>query len=149
MQGVFLFRFQQDDAAQFGCEQVQFFIFGARQFVYADGDVAVYAGSGDLLEYRGAVVGIGSQKGVEPALCQQHGACEPVEVHAGEAFDCAAGALNAGFDDFAGIGVGDFMSGLLEIAVAFLICAAVAPVAAVVSGRRFECDFGKAFSGLA
>ena len=55
--------------------------------MYRQRDIAIDGGASYLLQYRSSVVGRGSQEGGKPTLRQQHGLCEPGEVHAGQLYN--------------------------------------------------------------
>jgi len=82
-------------------------------------------------------------------LGQQHGAGKTVKVHAGSGLDLVGYTSDLGFENFTGIGIGNFVLRGLEFTIRLLACPVLAPVTAVTPGLGFEGHLGKALAGLA
>ena len=136
-------------AIQLGLEDAQVVALHGAAFVDTDGDLAVDLRAGDLLQDGGALIGGRLEKGSEAALGQQHGAGEACEVHASDGLDLVGDTAQAGFEQGSGIGVGDLVPGLLELAIRLAPGTMLAPVAAETAGLGREGDLGEALARVA
>ena len=93
--------------------------------------------------------GGGLEKGRESSLGQQHRTREALEIHARGLLDEFAHLGDLRLQDGPGIGIGDLMPGLLQLAFRLFPGAVLAPVAAVTALLRLEGHLGKTFARLA
>ena len=148
-EGRFLFRFEQGDACGLRLEERQFVPLGTLAFMYAHGDAAVDLGAGDLFEDRRPFVRGCLEKGREATLGKQHGAGEPVEIHAGGRFDPAGHPPDGRIQNFPGLGVGHLVLRGLQFTTRMLACPSLAPGTPELPGVRGKGHLGTAFAGLA
>ncbi len=144
----FFFGVERLDAFELGLQVFQCLTLLGAAFMDPDGDAAVEFGAGDLFEDGRARIRLGLEERGEPALGQEHGACEPVEIHAGHGLDLFGHIAQFGLQDLAGFGVDDLVLRGLQLAIGLFSSAMLCPVAAEASGLGFEGDLGKAVAGL-
>jgi len=146
---LFLLRLKNHDACRFSLEQVQFFPLFALAFMDTDGYLTVDLCTRYLLQDRSPIIRCRLEERGKAALGQQHGAGKTVKVHAGSGLDLVGYTSDLGFENFTGIGIGNFVLRGLEFTIRLLACPVLAPVTAVTPGLGFEGHLGKALAGLA
>src|SRR5690606_35207498 len=146
---LFLLRLKNHDACRFSLEQVQFFPLFTLALMDTDGYPAVDLCTRYLLQDRSQITRCRLEERAKAALGQQHGTGETVKIHAGSRLDLVSDPSNLGFEDLAGIGIGNFVFRGLEFAVRLLACPVLTPVTAITPSLGFEGHLGKAFAGLA
>ncbi len=104
--------------------------------------------AGDLFKNRRPLVGTGLQEGREAPLSQQHRTGKTVKIHTGQAFNAVTRRAQAGFQDFSGIGPGNFMFRCLQRGTRLLAGTVLAPVTAIAPRPRLEHHLGKALATL-
>ncbi|MCY1340261.1 hypothetical protein D9M69_261710 [compost metagenome] len=154
------FRFQrgtllgakQFDALGAGAQLVQRRPHLAGAFEHALGDEAVDFRAGQFLQQLGALIGAGFEEGGEPALGQQHGFGEALEIQAGEAFGLAQLVADLVGEDAPAAVLALDLAQLdlrrLQRALGLVAGAALAPEGAVAPALHFELNFGEAVGGV-
>src|SRR5690554_5701644 len=114
----------------------------------ANGYLAVDLCARDLLQDRSPIIRCRLKERGEAALGKQHGTGKTIKVHTGSRLDLVGYTSHLGFEDLAGISIGNFMFRSLELAIRLLACPMLAPMTAVTPTLGFEGHLGKTFAGL-
>ncbi len=96
-----------------------------------NGYLAVDFRARNLLQNGRACIGRGLQKGGKSTLRQEHRPREALKIHPRDLLDELPYLIDLRFQNFIGIGVGNFVLCLLQFAVRLFSGTALAPVASI------------------